>query len=156
MKSRLDAGTPPSRRALIPTFAVLAGFGVMVASIIRFPLPWEQIERISADGTELYAMSAEQSFVESRTEPGEKVLVITTPLDHRVAERAGVTNVSPGGLLASADGADRVLDSAEEHGATKLFERTSPSEPALGVILRERGFEPVATDQGSGLVLWER
>jgi hypothetical protein len=156
VRSLRGVGMREARRAVIPAFAVLAGFGVMVASIARFPLPWDQLERISDGGPEQYRLSAEQRFVEDHTEPEEPVLIFDTGLDHRVAERAGVTNVSPGSLLITRQEVDRALDSLEREGGTKLFERFSFTVPELQAMFRERGFEPVGAVGRSGLQIWER
>ena len=78
VRSLRGVGMREARRAVIPAFAVLAGFGVMVASIARFPLPWDQLERISDGGPEQYRLSAEQRFVEDHTEPEEPVLIFDT------------------------------------------------------------------------------
>jgi hypothetical protein len=156
------------RRLLIPATAGLIGLGVMIAAIARIPAPWSQIGRLSGSGRAVNDTPNAQRFIESHTSPGEKVLVIGTPLDHRLADRAGVANVSPlNGFISliSPAEADRSLDQLEDEGGTEVFEAvTAPSAinpslfkiPEFGTILRERGYRLVEQDPSSGLRLWRQ
>ena len=153
------------RRLMLPAFAALAGFGVMVASIGRFPPPWQQVDRLAAGGEAANDQPAVQEFVDSNTSPGEHVLIIGTRLDHRVAERAGVVNTSPyfGELaLVSEQDVNRAIDFLEDDGGHKVFETVVPLEflthgafPEVERILRHRGFQRVKSDPASGLVEWD-
>jgi hypothetical protein len=152
------------RRLILPAFATLAGFGVMVAGLDRFPLPWRQADRLSAGGVAVNDSPAVQRFVDEHTTPGEHVLIIGTPLDHRVADRAGVVNTSPyfgyEGLISEED-VDRALHFLHESGGGKVFESVYPLEaitrshfPELAEILRSRGYRPVARERADGFVEW--
>jgi hypothetical protein len=155
------------KRLLIPAFAVFAGFGVMTAGIDRFPLPWQQVERLSASGTAVYDLSAVQRLVEAHTNQGDHVLILGTLLDHRVAERAGVVNTSPFfdalGLLSESE-VLRALGYLEDEGGRKIFEVVFRGQavkttihPQLAEILRQRGFEAVRRDpinRQSALLEW--
>ena len=156
------------RRLLVPAFAALAGLGTMAATLAQFPPPWRQAERIALERPAAFALTDQQRFVEARTGPGEAILLIGTPLDHRVAERAGVENVSPVsgafGLLSTRE-VDRSLDALSESGGRKAFVAVPPASfsPLTGGIrahleaaLAERGYRKLATDPASGVALWER
>jgi hypothetical protein len=154
------------RRLIVPAFAVLAGFGVMVAAIDRFPPPWQQIDRLSAGGVPVADQPAVQEFINANTSPGEHVLIIGTELDHRIAERAGVANTSPFfsplSLLSRRE-VDRAIDFLEDEDGHKAFISlvsitllTSHRFPEVSQILRERGFRPVRTQRETGFVQWER
>ncbi len=153
------------RRLIVPGFAVLAGFGVMVAAIDRFPPPWQQVDRLSAGGEAANDQPTLQRFVDANTSHGEHVLIIGAYLDHRVAERAGVINTSPYfnylALLSKRD-VNRAIDFLEDEDGRKVFESVYPlraitsapfREPAE--ILRRRGFHRLEKDPSSGLVEWE-
>ena len=152
------------RRLILPAFATLAGLGVMIAGIDRFPLPWQQADRLSAGGVALNDQPAVQRFVDDHTTPGEHVLIIGAFLDHRIADRAGVVNTSPyfsyDGLISRED-VDRALDFLRDAGGRKIFESVYPLEaitrshfPELAQILRRRGFRPVAHERADGFVEW--
>jgi hypothetical protein len=94
-------------------------------------------------------------------------LVVGTPVDHRLADRAGVTNVSPlNSLIAlvSADEADRSLDQLQDEHGTEVFEAvTAPNPinpliriPEFATILNRRGYRLVEQDPSTGLRLWRR
>ena len=155
------------RRLLIPAAAGLIGLGMMIAAIARVPAPWSQIDRLSGSGRAVNDTPNAQRFIESHTSPGEKILVIGTPVDHRLAERAGVANVSPlngfPSLISPAE-ADRTLDQLEDEGGSEVFEAVTahtpldPSRlfsiPEFATILRQRGYRLVEQDPSSGLRLW--
>ena len=67
----------------------------MVSAVDRVSPPWRQVSRISEGGPSSYDLLNAQRFVEAHSAPGDRVLIIGTPVDHRLADRAGVTNVSP-------------------------------------------------------------
>jgi hypothetical protein len=157
---------PRLRRLVLPLTVALVGLGVMIAAIDRISPPWRQIERLSAGGVAAEDSPNAQRFVEAHTEPGDRILLIGTPLDHRVAERAGVSNLSPLNnplSLITADIANRALDQLEDVGGTEVFEAVTaqsavdPSPfkiPAFAAILRQRGYRLVVQDPSSGLRLW--
>jgi hypothetical protein len=144
-------------RLLLPACAALVGFGVMISAIDRVSPPWRQVSRISTAGPGANDLLPAQRFVAAHTSPREDVLIIGTTLDHRVADRAGVVNVSPlnfvTSLISPAE-ADRALDQLEDDGGTQVFE--SVAIPEWAAILRARGYRLVAADPDSGLRLWRR
>ncbi|MDX6607455.1 MAG: hypothetical protein QOD14_1995 [Solirubrobacterales bacterium] len=152
-------------RLLLPAAAALIGFGVMVSAIDRVSPPWRQVSRLEEGGGGAYDLLNAQRFIESHTQPGDHVLVIGTPVDHRLADRAGVTNVSPLNsliaLVSSAE-ADRSLDQLQAEHGTEVFETvTAPNPinpltriPEFATILRQRGYHLVEQDPSSGLRLW--
>src|SRR3954451_19661113 len=161
-ESLLGVRPGAARRSVVPAVAVLIGFGLMVAEVARVPAPWGQMDRILSGSTvHLFDLPAQQRFVATHTVPGEDVLIMSTPLDHRIAERAGVTNVSPWGTnaLFSQEEVDRTLDNLEGSGGRKLFANLpalSPDAPLIEQILRTRGFRLAATDPNAQLDLWIR
>lgn len=144
-------------RLLLPACAALIGFGVMISALDRVSRPWRQVDRITTGGPGANDLLPEQRFVAARTSPGEDVLIIGTTLDHRVAERAGVVNVSPlnfvTSLISPAE-ADRTLDQLYDSGGTEVFE--SVAIPEFAAILRARGYRLLGVDPESGLRLWRR
>ncbi len=154
------------RRILLPAVAALIGFGVMVSAIDRVSPPWRQVSRLEEGGVGSYDVPNTRRFIESHSRPGERVIVIGPPADHRLADRAGVVNVSPYSgyyaLISSAD-ANRALDQLESENGTQVFESiTAPAadnpfpiriEEFAG-ILRERGYRLVEQDRNIGLRLW--
>ncbi len=156
------------KRILIPACAALIGFGLMVSAIARVSPPWRQIDRLADGGVAVNDLLAAQRYVEANTHPGEHVLIIGTTLDHRVADRAGVVNVSPingiTGLIVP-DEATRAIDQLEEAGGTDVFESVSdvPGSgglvfgiPEFAAILRERGYRIVGEDPSLHMRLWRR
>jgi hypothetical protein len=151
-----------SRRYVLPAAAVLVGFGVMIASVARIPAPWQQLDRITSGGPHVLDRTAAQHFVEARTHPGEAVLVVSTRLDHRIAERAGVRNVSPWSSVAffSAQEVNRAVDNLQEEDGSKIFERYAangaPQAGQVEAMLRQAGFRLTETDPVTKLNLWVR
>jgi len=140
------------RRLALPALATMVGFGVMIASIATISPPWDEAERLSRSGASEADNAEMQRFVEQRTEPGERVLVLATGADHRLAERAGVENLSPFNtalVLLSPSEVDRALEALKEAGGTKIFiNQANPPPPGeepgsfLGYML-DQGFRPV-------------
>jgi hypothetical protein len=164
-------GVRPARagRYVVPAFAVLAGFGMMIAAVARAPAPWNEVDRIFHSGPHILDLLPEQHFVAANTSPGETVLLINTSrplvvvgLDHRVAERAGVSNASPfpPNAFFSPSEVDFALDNLDDDGGTKVFERLqasgSPEAGPFMQILKERGFRLVKTDPATKFNLWVR
>jgi hypothetical protein len=156
------AGRSSLRRVIVAAFTALAGFGVMVASIDRFPVPWDQIERIADSGQVI--PDARRPFIESRTEPGDRVLIVGWELDHRLAERTGIVNVSPwfsAGALLGPNETRRALEQLEEEDDPRAF--VSPDRPdslvglmaRVAAIMRDRGYVPVARDPTTGVIEWQ-
>ena len=156
------------KRILIPACAALIGFGLMVSAIARVSPPWRQVDRLADGGVAVNDLLAAQRYVEANTHPGEHVLIIGTTLDHRVADRAGVVNVSPingiTGLIVP-DEATRAIDQLEEEGGNTVFESVSdvPGSgglvigiPEVAGILRERGYRLVGEDPSLHMRIWRR
>ena len=153
------------RRMVVPALATMVGFGVMIASIATISPPWDEVERLSQSGASEADNAEMQRFVEQRTEPGESVLVLATAADHRLAERAGVANVSPFNtalVLLSPREVDRALDALEQAGGTKIFiNQANPPEPGtkpgsfFGYML-DQGFRPVGGTLQEEQVMLER
>jgi hypothetical protein len=155
------------RRLLIPACVALIGLGVMIAAIARVPPPWRQVSRLENGGPPIAGLDNAVRYVEAHTQPGEHVLIIGTPLDHRVADLAGVVNVSPiNGVtsLVSAKEADRALDQLEDEGGHQVIDGVSGLPegglvfgiPEFATILRERGYRLVNEQPGTHLRLWTR
>ncbi len=155
-------------RLLLPACAALIGFGLMISAIGRISPPWRQVDRLSKGGPGANDLLGAQAYVEASTHPGEHVLILGTTLDYRVADRAGVVNVSPlngvTGLVSPAE-ADRALDQLSDEGGSEVFESVSNAPvgggfvfkiPELAGILRARGYALVGEDPLSGLRLWRR
>lgn len=154
-------------RSLLPSLAALCGFGVMVAAIVTFPPPWRQLERLSQSGSAVHDVPGVQRFVDERTDPGEAILLFGTRTDHRVAERAGVVNVSPWNYwlsLLSEREVERALDALEQEHGSKVFLNQGTDPLKLGLLsdrgpvpalLRARGYQEVG-DPDSQLAVFER
>jgi hypothetical protein len=154
------------RRLLVPASVALVGFGVMVSAIDRLPQPQRQIDRLRAGGTPTDLGPLER-YVESVTDPGERVLLLALAPDHLVADKTGLVNVSPlngVGSLFSPKEADRSLDQLEDEGGTVVIERTSALPPkgfAFGIpgfatILRQRGYVLVSENPSLYVRVWRR
>jgi hypothetical protein len=155
-------------RVLLPCAAALIGFGVMIAAIGRVSPPWRQIDRLTSGGSSVDDTPDAQRFVDAHTDAGEPAVLIGMPLAHRLADRAGVSNVSPlNGLvsLISPAEADRSLDELEASEGDKVFEAvTAPSPinpsllrvPEFAAMLRQRGFRMAEQDPSTGIRLWMR
>ena len=155
------------RRLLIPAAAALIGFGVMVSAIYRVSPPWRQVKRIQETGPSSYDLPNAQRFIESHTHTGDRVLVLGTPVDHRLADRAGVINVSPlNSLIAliSSSEAERSLDQLQDEHGNQVFEAVTERNtinrfnaiPEFGAIMRQRGYRLIEQDPSTGMRLWRR
>jgi hypothetical protein len=165
LRSARASGTG-MRRLLLPGCAALIGFGVMLSAIDRIPLPNRQIDRLEAGGP-IHDTRPSERFIESRTRPGEHVLMIGTGTDHLLAEKIGVVNVSPlngvSSLISPAE-ADRSLNQLQDEGGNLVFEAVSGRPvggfsfgvPELATILRERGYRLVDEDPSLYLRVWRR
>ena len=153
------------RRLLIPACAALIGFGVMVAAIARLPQPQQQIDRLR-DGSRAPDLEPVERLVESRTTPGEHVLLIGTAPEHLIADRSHVVNVSPlngvTSLISPAD-ADRSIDQLQDDGGNLVIERVSAAPPTgffripeFAQILRQRGYALIAEDPTLHIRVWRR
>jgi hypothetical protein len=154
------------RRILLPGLAALVGFGVMVSALDRLPQPQHQVTRLRAGGTK-QDLGPVERLIESRTQPGEPVLIIGTGPDHLVAIDAGVENVSPlngATSLISPKEANRSIDELEDEGGDLVFDALSSlpvggfvfGVPEFGSILQQRGYRIVGFDPDLHLRIWRR
>jgi hypothetical protein len=150
------------RRLALPALATMVGFGVMIASIATISPPWDEVERLGRSGASEADNAEFQRFVEQRTEPGENVVIWGSAADHRLAERAGVENLSPFNLvllLASPREVDRALDALEHAGGSKVFiTGAPPGEQPSSVIeyLLAHGYRPAGGTVHGDVVMFER
>lgn len=127
----VEAARARSRLGL-PALAVLFAFGLAACSIAQLPDPWKQADRIGGrlqPGQPVYlppeAFRAPEltTVVRRRTRPGERVLVLS-PTGHRVAEAAGVVNVSPYpglGQMPAREQLREALDVLRREGGDAVF-----------------------------------
>jgi hypothetical protein len=153
------------RRLAIPVVAVMAAFGVMVAAITRTPAPWSQFDRHGETGPPIDPPEL-VAFVDDATEPGEAVLLLGTAIDHRLAERAGIENVSPWNSaisLFSEREAQRAIDQLEQAGGSKVIvsrggvlSEVLADDGSFIRFLNERGFRHTVGDPADPLGVFER
>lgn len=136
-----------------PVLALLAGFGLAVCSIAQFPLPWAQVQRIARTGrSQPLAQPEAVGLVRRLARPGATVAILT-PIGHRVAYDAGVTNVTAYTGMPQMPTVDQLRETVRAlragHG-TLLFATEYWAE--IFNALDVWGFRPVAVDRGSGVV----
>jgi hypothetical protein len=140
----------------LPALAVLLGFGLAACSLAQLPLPWQQVQRIARDsGSEPYRERAVAARVEAITRPGEHVLLFHS-LGHRVAEEAGVVNVSPyTGLMQmpTREQLDEALELLADAGGRRIL---LAEEPWVGMapVLRRAGYVRQPAAPGDPVVEW--
>jgi hypothetical protein len=144
------------RRVSPPELAVLVGLGLTICSIAQLPLPWQQIERIeSSSSSAPFVMAAARDFVAAQTRRGERV-VILTPLGHRVAYEAGVTNVLayPGPVqMPTVQQLGEAIRGMRAEGATKLFSDEELAREWASALARA-GLVRLRWDPGSRYTEW--
>ena len=154
------------RRSILPAFASFTGFGVMVAAISAAPAPWIQVNRLNDPGPKVTDVPTVQRFVEQHTRPGEPILLFGAGVDHRVADRAGVDNVSPwnsGISLFGPQEYDLAIDALGDADGSKVFLRRMvllgglfDTRGSVTKLLRADGFRPVAVDPAARITLYRR
>jgi hypothetical protein len=131
------------RRPAPAELAVLFGFGLLVCSLAQTPAPWSQLARIRDDApVALFKQRAASAFVEERTQPGEKALLLM-PLGHRVAYDTGRVNVSPYASIESMPTRQqlaRAIDVLRREGGDKLFLSTQFTFQEELDAIRQAGF----------------
>jgi hypothetical protein len=151
----LSSSRRPTVAQLLPQLAVLFGFGLAVCSLAQTPLPWSQLARITNTSSDRVLEQPEAvGFVTRSAAPGESVLIFV-PLSHRVAERAGVTNVSPYTSIESMPTEpqlQRALDALREAGGTRVFTWMGHTFAEVPVALQAAGFS--AARQEGEYVEW--
>jgi hypothetical protein len=140
----------PGRPPRLPTLVVLFGFGLAACSLAQAPDPWAQARRIQGQREPgqtshfppgAFRAPGLRSILAAQTRPGERVLVLS-PTGHRVAEDAGVVNVSPyPGLsqMPTREQLDEALDALRKEGGDKIFVLDTMS-TALQAVMQRRGF----------------
>jgi hypothetical protein len=149
----VERASSAGRRVGLPALVVLFGFALAACSVAQMPTPWSQVRRIEgrlAAGQRSYLPAdafrgdAVARFVAARARPGERVVVFS-PVGHRIARTAGVTDVSPYpglGQMPAREQLFETLDMLKQEGGDKLFLAEPWSEELPG-ILTVRGFRPV-------------
>jgi hypothetical protein len=133
------------RQPTLPQLAVLFGFGLMLCSLPQTPAPGPQLARIRAHAPDPLSEQTEAvQLVRATTRPGEPVAILTQ-LGHRVAEDAGVVNVS---LYTSVESIPtrqqlaRTLATLRNAGGDKLYLPIYPPflEPSIMQAVQDAGF----------------
>ncbi len=150
----------------LPSLAVMVTLGLMVTKASEFPAPGKQLERLSStvdpdlsspaayEVGVSYDRTAAVRFVSDNTKRGEHVVILAS-LGHGVAERSGVTNVSPFSHQYSIvfyEQMDILWKEMERGGASKVF--LGHGYPEIPEYLEKRAYVMTTTDQESGLSLW--
>ncbi len=129
------------RRPAPAQLLVLLGFALGVCSLVRFPAPWQQIERIASPAPPTYRPAAER-FVAQSTRRGQRVAILM-PMGHRVAYDLGLVNVSPYATqdaLVTRGQLQNVIDDARREGAHAIFLLTRLTAPEHVAVLQRAGF----------------
>jgi hypothetical protein len=150
-----EAVAVQGRRLSLPAVVVLFGFALAACSIPQLPSPWAQLRRIEGrlEPGQLSYIPANAfrapyvtQAVSEQTRPGERVLVLS-PTGHRVADDAGVVNVSPYpglGQMPTRDQLHESLRMLEAEGGSKVF--ISDRVPAeLDADIRAQGYRGVGS-----------
>jgi hypothetical protein len=159
----------PWRRSAIPAALVLLGFGVAACSLAQAPLPWQQVQRLTAtpalnsevpypDPLVPPADPVVRRFVSSLAdgpgrfvvEPGAPVAILLTT-GHRIADAYGIVNVSPftgTESIHTAQTVDEIIGALRTAGGNTVI---LPREVDAGIIdvLQRHGFR-VVTREGLG------
>ncbi len=152
----------------LPSLAVLTVFGLMASAITNFPAPATQIRRVGGtaesdaraqpfahlDPGSSFDRSAAVRFVADHTRPGERVGILAS-IGHGIAERSGVSNMSPYSHQDSIGFEEQiafVLGDIEESGGRKIF--LGPAYPEIGAYLERRGYVLTARSEESWLSLY--
>lgn len=147
-------GAPAARRwPSAPALAVCFAFFLAVCSVAQVPSPWQELDRISApapDGqVNLFLRDFRQArvtrLIAARTQPGERVAILSQ-VGHRIAEDAGVVNVSPfAGLeqMPAREQLAEVVDVLRREGGEKVF-IAQAAHPGVDGALDALGYPLVA------------
>ncbi len=143
------------RRLSLPAVAVLFGLALAACSIAQLPSPWAQVRRIEnrLEPGQLSYIPADAfrapyvtQVVSEQTHPGERVLVLS-PTGHRVADDAGVVNVSPYpglGQMPTRDQLHESLRMLEAEGGAKVFV-SDRVPPEFDDDMRAQGYRAVGS-----------
>jgi hypothetical protein len=149
------------RAPAFPELLILFGFALAICAISQMPPPRAEIRRLTQDlPPPTYRASAE-AFVAAHTQPGEKV-VILMPEGHRIADRLGLENVSPFGIvnaIVSQSQMKALIDTIRREGVTEIFMPSATtnlagegnSSPEHFTLLESLGY-PVRDEEAPGMV----
>lgn len=169
--------TPLTRvGAMVAVFAL----GLMITTVVNFPAPWTQIDRLRADRVASPLDHPERvAFVRSVTDPGDDVVILAS-MGHYIAEQARVDDRSPLYVfqVISHEQLDRALEALDRSGGDTLFTTSPQIPPAESVYgfantgltagaqnplwkgfaeaLEQAGWRPVATDPAAELTAWSK
>jgi hypothetical protein len=147
----------PSTLWIVPTVGVVALGALMAATLRELPLPWRQVDRITSGGAAVYDVQALVPFVQEHTTDGEPVAILSIQ-SHRIAEAAGVDDVSPFNsvnAIAGFDQLDLLFERIDAEDVATVFTR-DVFFPEITDALADAGFEMEATDPETGWALWTR
>ncbi|HEV7773196.1 MAG TPA: hypothetical protein VGO48_07940 [Conexibacter sp.] len=132
----------PRHRPTVPEVACLFAFGVLVCSLAQMPTPWSQVSRLQNTGIHIYGHPVGETFIDAHTDPGEAVAILT-PLGHRVAYNAGITDVTPytgGNSMPTVDQFEEMLRDLRAAGGRKVFLSVPQELVELPEALVKRGY----------------
>jgi hypothetical protein len=139
----------PARRTTAAHVVVLAGLGLMTASIAQIPAPWSQIARLGKTAPSLdFPRPAAERLVAQAAARGEHV-VVWVPLGPRVAYDLGLVDVSPYATGASAPLARQLSDTLavlRAEGGHRVFMLDDAAFDEHRRILEAHGFHLVRID----------
>jgi hypothetical protein len=140
---------------------VLFGFALAVCAISQMPPTTAEIRRLTQDLPPPTYRAGAEAFVKAHTQPGQKI-VILMPEGHRIADRLGLDNVSPFGIV-NAIVTERqmraLIDAIRREGVTEIFMPSATtnlagegnSSPEQIALLESLGY-PVADEAQPGMV----
>jgi hypothetical protein len=126
----------------VPELACLFAFGVLVCSLAQMPTPWSQVSRLQNTDIHIYGHPVGETFIDAHTDPGEAVAILT-PLGHRVAYNAGITDVTPytgGNSMPTVDQFEEMLRDLRAAGGRKVFLSVPQEVVELPEALVKRGY----------------
>ena len=150
-----------SRRGRLPGPAgigCLVAFGVLVCSLAQTPLPWAQAERLGRTTQTRLIPPAAVRFVEQHTQPGEPVAILTAG-GHRLADLAGVVNVTPyTGMesMPAREQLDETLRILRRAGGRRVIAAVEETVPEAVPAVEQAGFELTAVGAQVGLAVLVR
>lgn len=86
------------RRPSASELLVLFGLALAVVTLVRLPLPWDQVSRLTAARPAPRYEPDATRFVGERTVRGQKVAILV-PMGFRIADNLGLRNVAPFGFM---------------------------------------------------------
>jgi hypothetical protein len=119
--------------------ACLVGLGLLVCSLAQIPLPWQQIQRITASAPPSFSHPDAEFFVAQNAYVGESVLIIA-PLGHRIAANLDLKDVEPytgSRSIFTVEQLEQSLAALRASGGTRVFaERVNTYENYARVLQR--------------------